>query len=75
MDDREKVRQIFKEMSAANIEVEENTDLKLELGFDSLRLVEAIVELENTFGIEFSESDLDPDKLCTVNDIYRILNI
>lgn len=75
MDDRKKVRQIFREMSAADIEVQDSMDLQLDLGFDSLRLVEAIIELENAFDIEFSESDLNPDNLCTVCDIYRILNI
>ncbi|HIZ17025.1 MAG TPA: acyl carrier protein [Firmicutes bacterium] len=75
MEDREKVRQIFKEMSADKIEVADNMDLQLDLGFDSLRLVEAIVELENAFEIEFNLSDLNPDKLRTVNDIYMILNI
>lgn len=47
--------------------------LKEDLGFDSLNMVELIVELEDEFNIEFDESDLDPTKLLTVSQVYGVV--
>lgn len=46
--------------------------LKEDLGLDSLRLVELMVELEEALGIQWEESDLDPAALTTVGDVYRL---
>lgn len=43
-------------------------DLKL----DSLRLVMLLVTLEDTFGIELDESDMDPFALLTVQDVIDL---
>ena len=43
------------------------------MGLDSLRLVELMVMLEETFGVEFEESDLDPARLLTVGDVYALM--
>ena len=48
--------------------------LKNDLGIDSLKIVELIVELEKSYGIFFNEGDLDFDKLVTVRNIYELLN-
>lgn len=50
-------------------------DMKLseDLGFDSLSLVELIVDLEDRFDIEIDESDLDPRQLKTVGQIYSLV--
>lgn len=45
-----------------------------DLGIDSLALVELIIALEEEFQIEFSDSDLDPEKIQTVGDIRDLLN-
>ena len=52
------------------------SDMKLseDLGFDSLSLVELIVDLEDRFDIEIDESDLDPSQLKTVGQIYSLVN-
>lgn len=51
-------------------------DMKLseDLGFDSLSLVELIVDLEDRFNIEIDESDLDPSQLKTVAQIYSLVD-
>ena len=53
-----------------------SADMKLseDLGFDSLSLVELIVDLEDRFDIEIDESDLDPSQLKTVGQIYSLID-
>lgn len=51
----------------------ENTDLSKDLGFDSLKMVELIFEIEKKYGIEFNENDLDITKIRTVGDLERLL--
>ena len=48
--------------------------LSEDLGFDSLSLVELIVDLEDRFDIEIDESDLDPGQLKTVGQIYSLVD-
>lgn len=47
--------------------------LKEDLGLDSLSLVAVIVEIEEKFGIEFKESDLDPSKILKVKDLIDLV--
>lgn len=51
-------------------------DMKLneDLGFDSLSLVELIVDLEDKFDIVIEESDLDPAQIRTVGQIYTLVD-
>jgi len=49
-------------------------NLKYDLGMDSLKMVELIVELEKSYGILFNEGDLDLDKLVTVRNVYELVN-
>ena len=42
------------------------------MGFDSLRMVLLLLELEEAFGIELDESDLNPFKLITVKDVINL---
>ena len=46
---------------------------KDDLGFDSLKMVELMVDLEDTFNIEINESDLNPAMLEKVNHIYVLM--
>lgn len=75
MDDREKLNEIFREVSAVEEPITEEMDLQMDLGWDSLRMVEVIVKIEEAFDREFDESDLNPDQLQTVGDMYRLLEI
>lgn len=48
-------------------------ELKTDIGLDSLSLVAVIVGLEEKFGIEFDESDLDPGKIIRVQDLVELV--
>lgn len=52
----------------------EGTSLRDELGFDSLKMVELMVALEERFAIRLEESDLDPQALDTVGDLYGLVD-
>ena len=47
--------------------------LKEDIGLDSLSLVSVVVGLEEKFGIEFDESDLDPGKILQVKDLINLV--
>lgn len=66
------VLNIIKRSSMAD-EVLSNMKIKEDLGIDSLRIVELIVEIEETLDIEFEESDLDPSRLITVEDLISLV--
>lgn len=48
-------------------------ELKTDIGLDSLSLVSVIVGLEEKFGVEFNESDLDPSKIILVRDLIELV--
>ena len=54
--------------------IDVDMDLGEDLGFDSLSLVELIVDLESRFDIEIDESDLEPKRLKTVGQIYTLVD-
>ena len=70
---KEKVNQILSKLSLTDESFEETLTLKDDLGFDSLRIVELIVALEENFAIEIDESDLDPNNLIVVSDLYVLI--
>lgn len=47
--------------------------LKEELGIDSLSLVNVLVQLEETFDITMDISDLSPENLKTIGDLYMLV--
>jgi len=47
-------------------------DLLVSIGIDSLKMVELIVALEDTFNITFDDSELDPGVLNKVDDIVKL---
>lgn len=54
------------------VEIEGDDDLKNE-GIDSLSLVMLVAGLEELFSIEFNEVDLDPEKLCSLDDLVNLV--
>lgn len=48
-------------------------DLLLNIGVDSLCLVELVIALEDEFNIQFDEAELEPSKLNTVGDIINLV--
>ena len=47
-------------------------DKLLHIGIDSLAKIDLVIMLEECFGIQFAESDLDPTELNTVEDIILL---
>lgn len=56
----------------AEVEVLEDDNLK-EYGMDSIALVSLIVEIEMKYNITFSDDDLNPDNLITINNIVDMM--
>ncbi|MFF2483003.1 acyl carrier protein [Paenibacillus sp. NPDC058071] len=55
-------------------QIKSEAKLKDELGIDSLKMVELLVNLEERFNIMFDESDLDPGLLGSVQDLENLVN-
>lgn len=51
----------------------EKSDVLKELGIDSLNLVELVISLEEEFNLRFTNSDLEPTKIITVQDIHNLV--
>jgi len=66
------VIKVVKDMSSRDDKITGETRLKEDLGFDSLRMVELVVALEDALNIEFNESDMEPSNLITVDDLVGI---
>ena len=49
------------------------TDALIDLGIDSMKLVELIVNIEIHYEIEFSDTELSPSELITVEDIIKLV--
>ncbi|MBQ8331863.1 MAG: acyl carrier protein [Clostridia bacterium] len=46
-----------------------------DLALDSLRMVTLLVMIEDTFGIELDEGDMNPFALLTVADVIRLVEV
>lgn len=65
---------IISELTFIGLEEISQEDSLVSLGIDSLKSVELIVKLEEHFGIAFDDSDLDPEKLTTVQTVIELIN-
>lgn len=72
---REKVNNVVLRMSITDELDLDDRLLKEDLGFDSLKMVELMLALEEDFEIEINESDLDPEKLTTVSELYSLMEM
>ncbi len=66
---KEKIVKIAEETIGAFLE--EDVSLK-ECGVDSLALVTLVVSIEETFGVSFSDDDLQPENLHTLSDLVAL---
>ena len=53
--------------------IAENTKLIEELGYDSVALIQLIVDIEDEFGVSLSNDDLLADKLDTPTSLYELI--
>lgn len=67
------INKLIEEVSSVNgITVNKESDLRKDLGFDSLSMVELLVNLEEKFDIEFNENYLNPELFNKVADLYKM---
>lgn len=66
------IKEVIEEINGCN-DIGLESDLKVDLGLDSLSLVSVIVELENKFNIAFDDSDLDPGVILKVQDLVSLV--
>lgn len=69
-----KLLDIIQFVSPYESEIMPESDLKEDLGFSSLKMVELIFEMEKGYGIEFDDNDLDTSKIKTVKDLENIVD-
>ena len=73
MNTEEKIREILFELSGMEI-TDNNASLQVDLALDSLAMVMLLIEIEEEFGIELDESDMNPFELNTVQDIIDLVS-
>lgn len=68
-----KLFNIIKSVSPYESKITYDSFLKNDLGFNSLKMVELIFEIEKEYGFEFDDNDLDISKIKTVKDLEKIV--
>lgn len=68
----EKVKEILTQLSGEE-NIENDAELQADLVLDSLAMVTMLVEIEEVFGIELDESDMNPFELTTVQNIIDMI--
>ena len=69
---KSQVTEILEDICAIEV-TDETSTLHNDLQMDSLRMVMLLVMIEDTFGIELDESDMNPFALLTVKDTIDLV--
>lgn len=72
MEIKEKLKKIIVDIAPIVVEISEindNTVLTKDLGFDSVQIISLIVEIESQFDIEIEDEDLDIEKLTVLKTL------
>lgn len=72
MNIEEKVKEILFELSGEEF-IENDSSLQGDIALDSLMMVTMLVEIEEAFGIELDEADMNPFDLGTVQNIVDMV--
>jgi len=72
MSKEERVKRILSELSGEET-IDNNATLQGDLALDSLRMVILLIEIEENFGVEVNESDMNPFDLTTVQSVIDIV--
>ena len=72
MNVNEMIIEIIKTLSGQE-DVKLTDDLQSNLGLDSLSMVTLLIEIEDVFGIELNEADMNPFDLKTVEDAVSLV--
>lgn len=73
MNIEEKVKGILCELSGEE-SIENSSTLQGDLALDSLMMVTMLVEIEEVFGIELVEADMNPFELSTVESVIEMVD-
>ena len=69
---KKQVIHVLEQISLSSIE-DTSLTLASDLTLDSLRMVMLLITLEDTFHIEFGQSDMNPFLLLTVEDVIQLV--
>lgn len=72
MNIEDKVKDILRELSGETT-IENSATLQEALGLDSLAMVTLLVEIEDAFGIELDEADMNPFDLTAVQNVVDLV--
>lgn len=72
MNIEEKVKEILCELSGED-SIENTSRLQDDLALDSLMMVTLLIEIEDAFGIELDEADMNPFDLNTTRDVVDMV--
>lgn len=67
-----KIKNILKELTSIE-NISKTDNLKEDIGLDSLGMVTILLKIEDAFGFQLDESDMNPFELTTVNDIIKLV--
>ena len=73
MNIEQRVKEILYKLSG-EASVENNDHLQSDIALDSLMMVTLLVEIEDAFGIELDESDMNPFDLSTVQSVIDMVS-
>lgn len=76
MDINEILKEIIVSIASQYVDKEdinEETVLTTDLGFDSVQVITLIVELESAFKIEIDDNDLEIEKLSVYKKLYQMV--
>lgn len=68
----EEVKKILSKLSGIE-DITSKNKLQTDLGLDSLNLVTLLLEIEEVFGIELNESDMNPFELTDVESVVWLV--
>lgn len=72
MNIEEKVKGILSELSGVEV-IDNNATLQGNIALDSLAMVTLLIEIEEAFGIELDETDMNPFDLTTVQSVIDMV--
>lgn len=67
-------KMVFKVSEEKNCQITEETDLIIDYGYDSLKFIELISEIEELYEIEFDIDDIDIEKLRSMKLLLQLVN-
>lgn len=76
LDLEKEINRIIADISYVSIDetdVNEKINLYDDLSFDSLQIMQLIVEIEEMFLIEIADEDLDIDRIIDVSSLYELV--